>query len=547
MNSNQTTSGRDWLRRLLACNPFYLCSAALLLWGVHLISQDTTFLPRETSQLAFNFSAVQVYEILLVLTAVWLGRRTVWYDSTLLVGLETGLLLVPFILVSQAALIDAGWVWGFCGAGLAMAFARGAAVRFGLPRLNVPPRFLILAGTVLLVNAVLPVVYRTLHESKAGTRPDFGAAFWTNEVVWLAGLPLLVAALALLPPPRARNDLIPGRRWLPAAFLGTLLLSTSVHLWSLGYVYDFAVRRDLVAPGAWMLAWMLNLRLKDFVPNPGGRLRTALLLLPAMAALLPVKHAGDWLPALLAGINLVVYGTLAWERRQLRVAVALMAGSLGCLLASLPLPVAWGAAAGWGDTERWGGATVALGLLAAMVWRHSLAGLLGSLALAAGLSRVLVESPLRDHWIVQGALVFLLVHSLRWNLAPAENLALLRRVLAGGWALHSMVMIGRTDADWLVSLVGLGVCLAWGIAYWRGATPPALSVLLAAATVSLGTPILAVGRTVAQAPRGVLILVGSLALFGLGTALALNRSRRDGGSGIGSPPELPPQGTHQPG
>ena len=44
--------------------------------------------------------------MLLVTTAIVLARRRIWYDSTLLVGLENLLVFVPFILISQAALID---------------------------------------------------------------------------------------------------------------------------------------------------------------------------------------------------------------------------------------------------------------------------------------------------------------------------------------------------------------------------------------------------------------------------------------------------------
>src|ERR1019366_6505194 len=65
-----------WLRKFFACNPFYLVSAARML---------------------FNFTSVQAYEILLVLTAIFLSRRSLWYDSTLLVGLENLLVFVPFI------------------------------------------------------------------------------------------------------------------------------------------------------------------------------------------------------------------------------------------------------------------------------------------------------------------------------------------------------------------------------------------------------------------------------------------------------------------
>ena len=66
-----------WLRRFLACNPFYLVSAALLLYGVYRVSVDPNFLSRETAQLAFNFSSLQLYEALLVITAIVLARRGV--------------------------------------------------------------------------------------------------------------------------------------------------------------------------------------------------------------------------------------------------------------------------------------------------------------------------------------------------------------------------------------------------------------------------------------------------------------------------------------
>src|SRR5271165_6555014 len=76
--------GVYWLKRFLACNPFYLCSAALLLFGVYRVSVDPSLMGAETADLFFNFSALQVYEFLLVITAIFLARRALWYDSTLL-------------------------------------------------------------------------------------------------------------------------------------------------------------------------------------------------------------------------------------------------------------------------------------------------------------------------------------------------------------------------------------------------------------------------------------------------------------------------------
>src|ERR1039457_7214901 len=101
-----------WVKRFLACNPFYLVSAALLLYGFYRVSMDANFLRGELVQLWFNFGSLQCYEVLLVLTAILLARRRIWYDSTLLVGLENLLVLVPFILLSEAALNGQGMARG---------------------------------------------------------------------------------------------------------------------------------------------------------------------------------------------------------------------------------------------------------------------------------------------------------------------------------------------------------------------------------------------------------------------------------------------------
>ena len=98
--------GRALLRRLLVCNPFFLCSAALLLFGLNRLSLDPAFLSGEEAKLIFNFSALQFYQVLVVGTALVLMRRCIWYDSALLVVVDSGLLLVPFILISQGIMID---------------------------------------------------------------------------------------------------------------------------------------------------------------------------------------------------------------------------------------------------------------------------------------------------------------------------------------------------------------------------------------------------------------------------------------------------------
>src|SRR5437867_7333124 len=92
-----------WGRQLWAANPFYPISAALVLYGCYRLSTDAALLKGETPQMIFSFSSLQVYELLLVVTAVFLAARRIFYDSNLLVALESLMVLAPFVLISQAA------------------------------------------------------------------------------------------------------------------------------------------------------------------------------------------------------------------------------------------------------------------------------------------------------------------------------------------------------------------------------------------------------------------------------------------------------------
>ncbi|MDB6020073.1 MAG: hypothetical protein JWR19_4562, partial [Pedosphaera sp.] len=127
-----------WVKKLLVCNPFYLVSAAVLLYGFYLVSMDADFPGKELAGLAFNFGSLQFYEILLVVTAVFLARRSIWYDSNLLIFLENLLVLVPFILISQAALLYPGVVWTVCLVAGAMTLLRFGGLKCFYTKLNLP-------------------------------------------------------------------------------------------------------------------------------------------------------------------------------------------------------------------------------------------------------------------------------------------------------------------------------------------------------------------------------------------------------------------------
>src|SRR5436190_17144490 len=79
---------RRIVRFLLAGNPFFILSAVLLLYAMRRLSFDSRLFSTELSQLIFNFSSFQFYELILMGTAIFLAHRRIWYDSTLLVFIE---------------------------------------------------------------------------------------------------------------------------------------------------------------------------------------------------------------------------------------------------------------------------------------------------------------------------------------------------------------------------------------------------------------------------------------------------------------------------
>ena len=241
----------DWLRRLLVCNPFFLGSAALLLFGLNRLSVDPGFLEREEAKLLFNFSALEAYEILVVATAIVLSRRALWYDSALLVVMDQGLALAPFLLVTQGVMIDPvmGTVLLSCAA--LMAMARIWAVRLGFPRFQLPGRLLTLGGGILAVNLFLPL--RLQAVIRAGTVTDWEP---DNDRFWLAVLPALVLSILALPRPSRHGGIAPERPWLPLLIGGLWIAATGIHGWSCAYIGKQTMTPAFLAPVVTAVAWV---------------------------------------------------------------------------------------------------------------------------------------------------------------------------------------------------------------------------------------------------------------------------------------------------
>ncbi len=524
LEAESSLQPRERLRRFFACNPFYLVSAALLLYSFYLVSADPTFLPSEVGQLWFNLGSVQLYEILLVVTAIFLARRAVWYDSTLLVGLENLLVLVPFMLISQAALIDARMVWILCAAAGLLAVGRLSLLRRFISQLNFPSRLAWIGILVLGVNAVLPAIYRVLHESKFGTKPDWGAAYETNQYVWWLLVPILCALIAVVPWSRSRaGELWPQRHWLPLGLCCLWLAGTGVHLYCLGYVYDFALRPELLAPGVWTLAWVLHLTVAKLVPNLKERWKHALWALPLIAILLGAPQREKAVLLVLAALNVSIF---SWIYLRGRIPLALHFALISLVAVVGGLPEEWGRnlTAQFSRETFIAGAAVIYLLICIALTSDPKLGILGGLAASISVS-ISSQRPDSIHWAIQTGLVFLLLHSLRWRDSGQQGTAVLRWLTAVAWVAHSLAWTHLYGAGWMVCAIAILVLAVWLLFRWLRGEWGHLAILLGSLLVLLSAPGHVAAVQLESAPAGLLAVIGSFILFGLGTLGAITKHR----------------------
>jgi hypothetical protein len=509
-----------WLRKFFACNPFYLVSAALLLYGLYRVSIDEPFVNHETARLLFSFGSVQIYEILLVVVAIFLARRCLWYDSMLLVGLENLLVFVPFILISQAALTGAWMAAAVCGVGLVFALLRFGSLRKYVPELNLPPRLLGIGSVLLALNVALPLTYRHYINFKVGTDLDAGPDYVMNECMWLLVLPAALALVNFLPKAQAKGDLLPQRRWLPMGLFPVWFMVTAVHLYGLDYVYGYRLRPELLAPAAWALAWAIFLR----APAKSAGFKYVLLCPAMLAPFLATAPGAEKTCLSLAAANMAIYGGVAWFRHTNRLAVHLAFASLLTLLGGLPETWIWSVVPGASAAD-----CVAAGLVAYfIVWTAWLPNpklaVLGSVAFGWAIAMIFWHHASGVHWAFQGGLVFLVLRSLRWNDGEHPGAGTTRMLTGLAWAAHSVVWVNSDEGRlWMPLIPGMAVLVIYCVllpcrGIWRLFVVPSVAML-----VILSGPCSLAIDCLRSTPAGLLAVVASLIFLALGTVAALTR------------------------
>jgi hypothetical protein len=514
-----------WARVLLVCNPFYLVSAALLLCGLYLVSDDAHFPGRETAQLTFNFTALQFYEALLAATAIMLARRRIWYDSTLLVGLENLFVLVPFILVTQAAWVGQPMLWTMCLIAAAMAVARFAGLKRFFSELNLPHGLLAVGLVLLAANVALALAFHHYNELKIGTKPTDGAAFELNQYSWFLLLPLLVGLANCLPRDQQSGDLLPQRCGLPTGIFSLWLMATTIHLYCLGYVYNFDWTLLFVVPALWALAWTVRNRVRDFCTAPA--LDLALLVPPALITLLAAVNGGYTMFLALTALNIAAYSFCFLKKRANWLALNLAVLSLGALC--------WGLLSQFQTRVpvvdagiRW---PVAFLAIYASFWifrsRNPKLGVLGAVLFALASGAFVGNSVSGSGLPMQFGFIFLLLHSLSWEDERHASAHVARIFGCSLWIADCLFLLwARLPHAHSIVWTGASILIAVSVAVrcWRGVwLKPAVPI--AAVTVLMLHPFLVAAGLLQSFPAGMLAVLGSFLLFALGTLAALTKSR----------------------
>jgi hypothetical protein len=501
-----------WLRWIVARNPFYPLSAVLLLFGINRLSTDPTFLPVEEANLFFNFSALEFYEMMLVGVALLLAYRRIHYDATLLSIIENGLVFVPFVLVTQAVLIGRDTAALLCGAAAMLAGVRFALLR--RTRVLLPPRLLALGVMVLLFNLVLPFVYRS--------RMELDATDWLmpGRLCWLVLLPALVVLANLLEQPLRWSDEPHRQTWLPLLMLGLWISATAIHLRCIDYISGLPFSADLLVPVLWAMAWTSYLRLGDFTPAPAPRMRAVLLILTAAMPLLEAQLGHTYL-ALCCG-NIVIFARVL-TRTQGRLAFHLLICSVALALAGIGKIFLFSRVEVLTRLEWLLAAGVIYIVVRAFMSRRPSAGFMA--ALGIGFARgFLLDQPF-FHLALQYGAAFLLIHSVWWERPEAKGATQLRVIAALLWICDSAVWAWMDpNAAWFVVALATLVLAVCGVARWLTGEWGSRLVPVAAGMCLVFAPAHPVFDIAKSSPAGLLAIVASFLLFGLGTVAALTRS-----------------------
>jgi hypothetical protein len=307
--------------------------------------------------------------------------------------------------------------------------------------------------------------------------------------------------------------------------LSVWLAGTAAHIYCLGYVYDFSLRPELVAPTIWMLLWTLRHRLTDFAPQASVAVQNSLFVGPLLAPFVAAPQPGHEVLLVLTLLNVAIYAAIYVRRPRHRLAFHLALISLASLIGGLPGQWTQPVIGEFSYSKGLG--TIAAGyfMLCSLLSRNPKLGIFGSLVFTTSIVVVLGDHAGALHWACQGGLVFLLIHSLRWDDATNRGSRALRILVGVLWTAHAFVWTCTGAQPWMTCAAAAPLLAGYLIARTiKGKWAP-LVLPITAVIVILSGPGEAAAVKIQAAPGWMMAVLGSFILFALGTVAALTKHR----------------------
>lgn len=490
-----------------------------MLYGIYLVSMEPRMAGEEFRQLAFNFSSLQIYELLMSVVAIVLARRMIWYDSALLLNLENLLVFVPFILIVQAAFLTSQTMLGVSLIAGGMAAGRFTMLSRRFPGFPAQSLLTLLGMVLLGLNLFLPRFYRDVVELDNDS--------WTNgsRLFWLLLLPVIAWAGNLIRPVTPAVPQGPARPWLPLFMLGSWLAGTAVHLASIDYVNSQAFNWWEITPLIWIGFWVLSAHAKHVLP--GGDMHRPLLWSAALfITLLATDYHNAHLFLALNLLNALLFFRLWRTDARPELPFHLLGVSLVAVIAAMPETLGLQILPNFTRERCILGSIGAYLIVLLSARRSAWSSLVAAGLVAYGTAWVFAGIDYLEQFAFQNGLLFFLFDGLRWKDSTRASRALqLAACLAWvshafGWGYYTEGAVAST-----VTLSGALVLAVLGLlrllqGQWSLPLMIASSIL-----VLVSGPTNYFFALIRITPTGYLTVLGAFVLFGIGTLLALSKPK----------------------